>query len=50
MQQHTKKLVIKGIFNDELTGYEDKESQAVIYVNEEEHERLSKLYPQDEDN
>ena len=44
------KLVIRGIFNDALTDYKDKESEAIIYVNEEEYERLSKLYPQDENN
>lgn len=45
-----RELVIKGIFNDALTGYEDKESQVTIQVNEEEYERLIKLYPQHENN
>lgn len=42
------KLVIKGVFNDALTGYEDKYDEATIEVDKDEYERLSKLYPQDE--
>lgn len=45
-----RELIIKGIFNDELTGYEDKYDKITIQVDEEQYERLSKIYPQDEIN